>query len=77
MLETMKEKPIQSQNSTTDALPETPRLDIEVPEKPKRRRFTAAYKLRVLELGQLVHRTRGFPVHAGVGPSSGAIRRPS
>jgi len=32
MLETMKEKPIQSQNSTTDALPETPRVDIEVPE---------------------------------------------
>ena len=48
-METMKEKPIQSQNSTTDALPETPRVDIEVPEKPKRRRFTAAYKLRVLE----------------------------
>jgi len=45
----MQEKPIQSQDATTDALPETPRVDIEVPEKPKRRRFTAAYKLRVLE----------------------------
>lgn len=45
----MKNQPIQSQDSTTDAQPETPRVDIEVPEKPKRRRFTAAYKLRILE----------------------------
>lgn len=49
MLETMKDQPIQSQDSASDALPETPRVDIEVPEKPKRRRFTAAYKLRILE----------------------------
>lgn len=49
MLETMKDQPIQSQIPTTDALPETPRVDIEVPENPKRRRFTAAYKLRILE----------------------------
>ena len=49
MLETMKDQPIPSPDSATDALPPTPRVDIEVPEKPKRRHFTAAYKLRILE----------------------------
>lgn len=49
MLETMKKKPIQSPDSATSPSLETPPIDIEVPEKPKRRRFSAAYKLRILE----------------------------
>jgi len=49
MLETMKKKPIQSQDSATLMPSQTPQIDIKVPEKPKRRRFTAAYTLRILE----------------------------
>lgn len=49
MLETMKEKPIPSQDSATLASSETPRVDVEVAAKPRRRRFTAEYKLRILD----------------------------
>ena len=45
----MKKKPIQSQDSAALAPSETIPIDVEVPEKPKRRRFTAVYKLRILE----------------------------
>ncbi len=45
----MKKKPIQSQDSAAFASPEVSQVDVEVPAKPKRRRFTAAYKLRILD----------------------------
>ena len=49
MLETMKEKPIQSQDSGEFAPTGTPQVNVEVPARPTRRRFTAAYKLRILD----------------------------
>jgi transposase-like protein len=49
MLETMKTKPIQSPDSAAVSSAEPPEIDVEVPAKPKRRRFTAKYKLRVLD----------------------------
>ncbi len=49
MLETMKENPIQSSDSATIDSAETSQVDVEVAAKPKRRTFTAAYKLRVLD----------------------------
>jgi transposase len=48
-LETMKEEPIQGQDSEALAPTETFQVDVEVPAKPTRRRFTAAYKLRILD----------------------------
>ncbi len=49
MLETMKENPIQSSDSATIDSAEASQVDVEVAAKPKRRTFTAAYKLRVLD----------------------------
>lgn len=48
MLETMKDKLIQSQKSATISGAESSQIDVEVPAKPKRRRFKAEYKLRIL-----------------------------
>ena len=48
-METMKDQPFQSQNSAASGEAAAPVVDVEVAPKPKRRKFTAEYKLRILE----------------------------
>ncbi len=45
----MEEKPIQSPESAAAGKTEPSQVDVEVSAKPKRRRFTAEYKLGILE----------------------------
>jgi transposase len=45
----MNDKPIQSQKSTAPDQEAAPQIDPEVAAKPTRRRFTAEYKLRILD----------------------------
>ena len=45
----MKDQSIQSQNSGASCEAATSVVDVEVAPKPKRRKFTAEYKLRILE----------------------------